>query len=75
VFFLDQNFFPGTGTPPLPLFAPADVATVASGFLGFTGGAYTLSNRSFSAVPEPESALLVTLSVGLMAAARATSRR
>ncbi|MEX2208899.1 MAG: PEP-CTERM sorting domain-containing protein [Myxococcota bacterium] len=70
VFFLDQNFFPGTGTPSLPLFAPSDVAIVAGGFLGSAQGAYTFSDRSFSAVPEPGTALLVALGLGMLAVVR-----
>lgn len=75
VFFPNQAYFPGTGTPSLPLFAPGDVQTLAAGFLGFSQGAYLLSDRSFTAVPEPGAALLVALSVGLMGAARGSSKR
>lgn len=70
VFFLDQGFFPGTGAPPLPHFAPGNVATVAGGFLSFGQDAYTLSNRSFTAVPEPGTALSVVVGLGMIAAMR-----
>jgi hypothetical protein len=46
------------------------VATVAAGFLGSDQGAYTLSDRSFTAVPEPGTALCVALGVGLLAGLR-----
>jgi hypothetical protein len=69
-FFSGPGFVPGTGTPPLPLFGPGDVATVAAGFLGSDQGAYTLSDRSFTAVPEPGTALCVALGVGLLAGLR-----
>lgn len=70
VFFPDQLYFPGTGTPPLPLFAPGDVATLAAGFLGSDQTAYLISNSSFTAVPEPGTALSVALGLGLLAVVR-----
>lgn len=70
VFFFGQGYFPGSGTPPLPLFAPADVEIIAAGFLASSHGAYILSNRTFTAVPEPASALGVALGLGLLAVVR-----
>jgi hypothetical protein len=67
VFFLDQTFFPGTGAPPLPLFAPGNVASVAGGFLSGGGSAYTLGDRSATAVPEPGAALGIVLDLGMLA--------
>jgi len=70
VFFLDQGFFPGAGVPPLPLFAPGDVASVPAGFLSGSGSAYTFSNRSVTAVPEPGAVLAVGVGLGMLAIVR-----
>ena len=70
VFFFGQGYFPGTGTPPLPLFAPTDVQTLAAGILASSQGSYLLSDRSFTAVPEPGTALSVVVGLAIIAAMR-----
>jgi hypothetical protein len=72
-FFLDQELFPGTGVPPLPLFAPGDVGQVLVGVFEKTDRfpAYRLTDATFTAVPEPGSAVGVALGlVGLGLAGR-----
>ncbi len=71
VFFFGQTYLPGTGTPSLPLFAPADVQTLAAGSLSFSQGSYLTSDRSFTAaVPEPAMALCVALGLSVLGVVR-----
>ena len=71
VAFHDQDFFPGTEVAPLPLFSPGDVASVVAGDLMELGGSpYTLTDLTFTAVPEPGSALLLAAGLTALAARR-----
>jgi hypothetical protein len=68
VTFLSQGYFPGVGVPSLPLFAPADLASLSTGSLNAPTAGYGLSSVSFTAtVPEPGVAVGVVFVAGVLA--------
>jgi len=75
--FRDQGFFAGTGVPPVPLFAPDDLASQVVGLVREFGRSPVCfaTNVTLTAVPEPASLGLALVGLAVLARWRRVRER